>query len=87
MSKIIVIILITLAFISAVQLILNRHKSRMLFTELQILQQQQDNLNVELGQLQLEHSTLTNPGRIEKIAKNRLNMMAPKKTIFIKIPR
>ncbi|MDM8566104.1 cell division protein FtsL [Candidatus Halobeggiatoa sp. HSG11] len=87
MNKVILILLTVLIFMSAMQLILTRHKNRMLLMELQILQQQQDNLNVELGRLQLEHSTLTNPGRIEAIAKKQLNMMAPENIIFIKTPK
>ncbi len=84
MIKVIIGLLIIVIFISSVQLIVVRHKNRMLFMELQILQQAQDKLNVELGQLQLEHSTLTNPGRVEAIAKEQLNMIVPKDIIFIK---
>ncbi len=88
MIKVIISLLIILVFISAVQLILVRHKNRMLFMELQTLQQQQDKLNIELGQLQLEQGTLTNPDRIETIAKKRLNMMIPayEDIVFLKNP-
>lgn len=84
MTKIITGLLIILVFISAIQLILVRHKNRMLFMELQVLQQHHDKLNVELGRLQLEQSTLTNPNRVETIAREQLDMIVPKDIIFIK---
>ncbi len=86
MTKVIISLLTILVFISAIQLILVRHKNRMLFIELQTLQHQQDKLNIELGQLQLEQGTLTNPDRIETIAKKRLNMIipVPEDIIFLK---
>ena len=86
MTKVIISLLTILVFISAIQLILVRHKNRMLFVELQTLQYQQDKLNIELGQLQLEQGTLTNPDRIETIAKKRLNMIipVPEDIIFLK---
>ncbi|MFK5969051.1 MAG: cell division protein FtsL [Candidatus Marithrix sp.] len=86
MTKVIISLLTVLVFISAIQLILVRHKNRLLFVELQTLQHQQDKLNIELGQLQLEQGTLTNPDRIETIAKKRLNMIIPvtEDIIFLK---
>ncbi|RKZ37406.1 MAG: cell division protein FtsL [Gammaproteobacteria bacterium] len=70
-------LLICAVFVSAVQIVLVRHKNRMLFIELQILQQQRDALNVSYGRLQLEQSTLTQHNRIENIAREQLDMIIP----------
>jgi cell division protein FtsL len=70
-------LLMCAVFISALQLVLVRHKNRMLFIELQAIQQQRDTLNVSYGQLQLEHSSLTQYNRIETIARQQLDMIIP----------
>ena len=76
-NKILFIILMISIFISAIYLIKVRHENRLLFIELQHLQQQRDQLNEEWGQLQLEQSTLVQHHRIEKFARQRLNMFLP----------
>ncbi len=72
-----VLLLVCAVFISALQVVLVRHKSRILFIELQKLQQQRDVLNISYGQLQLEQSTLAQPNRIEAIASQQFNMIMP----------
>jgi len=54
-----------------------KHRSRKLFVELQVLQEQRDAMNVEWGQLQLEQSTYTTHGKIEGAARERLGMHIP----------
>ncbi len=72
------LILLTIAvFISALELIMVRHNHRLLFTELQTLQQERDTLNEQWGQWQLEQSTLSQPYLIEAAARTRLNMFPP----------
>lgn len=75
--KFILILLGCAVFISALQLVLVRHKNRIIFMELQTLQQQRDTFNVEWGQLQLEQSTLAQHNRIEAIAYKKLDMIIP----------
>jgi cell division protein FtsL len=53
------------------------HRARKLFTSLEKEQQRMRALDVEWGQLQLEQSTWAAHARIEKIAKERLQMKAP----------
>jgi cell division protein FtsL len=62
---------------SAVSAAYAKHRSRKLFIELQVLQEQRDAMNVEWGQLQLEQSTYTTHGRIEGAARERLGMHNP----------
>lgn len=75
--KIIFILLIGHIFISALYIVQLRHENRLLFLELQTLQQQRDRLNVKWGQLQLEQSTLTQHHRIETIAREKMKMRMP----------
>jgi cell division protein FtsL len=74
---ILIALLMCAVFISALQLVLVRHKNRMFFIELQAIQQQYDTLKVSYGQLQLEHSSLTQYNRIETIARQQLDMIRP----------
>ena len=53
------------------------HRARKLFSCLDKEQQRMRALDVEWGQLQLEQSTWAAHARIEKIAKERLQMKAP----------
>jgi cell division protein FtsL len=76
-TKIILILLVCVVFASALHLVIVRHENRMLFIELQKLQQQRDALNISYGQLQLEMSTLAQHNRIETIARKQLNMITP----------
>ncbi|MDR9435719.1 MAG: cell division protein FtsL [Thiohalophilus sp.] len=59
---------------SAIGVVYSTHYSRKLFVELTELKQTRDELNVEWGQLQLEQSTWATHGRIEELAREKLNM-------------
>ena len=63
--------------ICSLALVTSQHKSRKLFVELQKQQDQARQLEVEYGQLQLEQSTWANHARIEKIAREKLQMKTP----------
>lgn len=63
--------------VSALAVVYAVHRNRVLFVELQELQQARDALNVEWGQLQLEQSTWSTHGRIEQVAREKLNMVRP----------
>jgi len=63
---------------SAVGVIYSKHQTRKMFVSLQKLHKQIDELNIEWGQLQLEQSAWSSHGRIEKIARNKLQMTLPK---------
>ena len=76
-----VLLVATLLFVvvmaSAVGLVYSKHKTRMLFVELQRLNKEVVSLNTEWGQLQLEQSAWSDHGRIERIARERLGMVIP----------
>ena len=62
---------------SALGVVFSTHQSRKLFTELQTVQAQCDKLDIEWGRLQLEQSTWATHGRVEKLARERLDMRLP----------
>ena len=54
-----------------------RHQARVLFVELQQLAATRDALDIEWGRLRIEQSALATHGRIDQIARARLNMIEP----------
>jgi len=71
---VIIAVLIPVVLSSALGVVYAKHQSRILFVQLNELQQQRDAMNVEWGQLQLELSTWATNGRIEQLARQRLRM-------------
>jgi len=63
---------------SAIGVIYSKHQTRKIFVNLQKIHKQIDELNIEWGQLQLEQSAWSSDGRIEKIARKKLQMTLPK---------
>lgn len=61
---------------SALLLVKIRHENRLSFIELQGMQESRDELQVQWGQLQLEQSAWATHGRIERIAREQLDMVA-----------
>jgi cell division protein FtsL len=62
---------------SAVSVVHIKHRSRILFVELQGLERQRDELNVEWTQLALERSSWATHDRIEDLATARLGFQVP----------
>jgi cell division protein FtsL len=54
-----------------------RHQSRLLFSELQVVRAEGDELNTEWGQLLLEEGTWSEHRRVEAMAHTRLDMNIP----------
>lgn len=71
------LLLLALALGCALSTVTSNHKARKLFIELEREQSHMRQLEVEWGQLQLEQSTWANNARIEKIARDKLQMKAP----------
>ena len=61
---------------SAVGVVYSKHKARKLFVELQALGNERDNMDIEWGQLQLEQSTLSTQGQVERAARDQLGMVS-----------
>ena len=62
---------------SALGVVTSQHKARKLFQAMDAEHERARQLDVEYGQLQLELSTWAASTRIEKIARERLEMRAP----------
>ncbi len=63
---------------SSLGVIYSKHQTRKIFVNLQKIHKQIDELDVEWGQLQLEQSAWSSHGRIEKIARKKLQMTLPR---------
>lgn len=70
----IVSVLFVMVFISAIAVIYVKQQSRDLYSELRVLQKQQDVLAIDWSRLQIQSSTLTNAAYVEKIARQKLQM-------------
>ena len=79
-------ILFIVVMVSAIGVVYSKHKTRQLFVELQQLNKEVVSLNTEWGRLQLEQSAWSDHGRIEQIARERLDMVIPEaeQVAFIK---
>lgn len=62
---------------TALAVVYSQHRARELFVELQRLEDEQAALDTEWGRLELEQSTWATHGRIERIARERLDMRLP----------
>lgn len=71
------IFLVFILIASALGVVTSQHMVRKLFMALENEKGIERKLDVEWGRLQLEQSTLIMHGRIEQIAKERLNMTVP----------
>lgn len=72
-------------FISAMGVIYSKHQSRKRFVELTQLQQHRDELNTYWGRLQLEQSTWSTHGRIERLARTQLQMAIPDNSKVVRL--
>ena len=61
----------------AITVVENRYKARSLYTELQQLEKERDKLNSTWSRFRLQKSTLLNHARIERQARDNLNMKKP----------
>ncbi len=63
--------------ISATGVVYAKYSSRRHFVELESIRAKRDAADVEWGRLQLEQSTWATHGRVEMIAREKLNMRIP----------
>ncbi len=76
-SPVLAMFLSLLVFGSALAVVYSKHLNRKLFVELGQLEQAYDELQVEWGRLQLEHSTWASHDRIRQLARSRLQLHTP----------
>jgi cell division protein FtsL len=68
---------------SAVAVVYVKHEARRVFSESQELVRERDRLNVEWSMLQLEEAAWSTHGRIERLARERLNMRLPSRADIV----
>ncbi len=86
-SKVILLLALVLFLLgSALAVVFNKYESRSLFIAIQKQEKLLDFYEVEWGLLQLELTTKTDEGRVERLAKEQLNLVLPerKKIIYLK---
>lgn len=81
----VLLILVVLCALGAVN---SNHRARRLFIELEAEQKRFRDLDIEWGQLQLEQSTWAGHARIEKLAREKLEMLSPPtgQIILVEVP-
>ena len=72
---------------SALGVVLVQHEVRKLFVESQELIREQDRLDVEWGMLQLEEGAWGTAVRVERVARERLQMRMPDRNEMVIIER
>ena len=72
-----IMILLIVTFVSAISVVYVKHYNRKLFVELQQLEKYRDDMEFEWGKLQLEQNTWATHARIERVAKQKLQMITP----------
>ena len=70
-----VLVVLVTVVATAVGIVYSKHQGRELFIELEMLGNERDGMDVEWGQLQLEQSTLTTQGKVERAARDQLGMV------------
>ncbi len=71
------VLLLVVVIACALGVVTSQHKARKLFVDLQYEKERAQQMDVEWGKLQLEQSTLAMPTRVEKLARQQLQMQLP----------
>lgn len=86
--KLILLSLLVVAVLGSALLVVNaRHQSRVVFGQIQALEQTRDALNEEWSRLQIEQSTWAMASRIEGLARTNLEMQSPKPEQLVLVPQ
>lgn len=83
------LVLCVTALASAIAVVEVRHQSRSLFTDLESLRDDRDQLNTAWRQLQLEQGALAMQSRVERIARDDIGLRSidPENTTLIRLDR
>lgn len=75
---IVLAVLVVAVLISGFAVTYMKYESRKLFTEMEKLRVERDELVVDWSRLQIELATWAEHGRVEDLAANKLNMLMPR---------
>ncbi|MGI9330313.1 MAG: cell division protein FtsL [Gammaproteobacteria bacterium] len=73
--------------VSGIAAVYAKHETRKLYTQLNALQQERDQLEMEWGQLQIEQSTWSTHARVERLAREEIGMGEPQPEQLRMLPR
>lgn len=82
-SQILFIVMLSAVVLSALSVVYTTNEARMITTELQRAQNHQTELNTQWGQLLLEKSSWKSETFVAQVAKNHLDMVAPRNKHYI----
>lgn len=83
----VIVVLAAINVCTAVAVIYTKHLSRQRYAELSQIQQAIDDLDVQWSQLQIEESTFSEHGLVDRTARDRLGMVMPGHKGIIMIAR
>jgi cell division protein FtsL len=86
-GKVVIVAVLFIANVATgVGVVYSKHSMRKSFIELQSMQNNFDELQIEWGRFQLEQSAWSTHGRVEKIAREKLNMglVHQERLVFLK---
>ncbi len=86
-GKVLIVMILFVANVATgVGVVYSKHSMRKSFIELQSMQNNFDELQIEWGRFQLEQSAWSTHGRVEKIAREKLNMglVHQERLVFLK---
>lgn len=78
-------VIAALIAITALGVVVSKHRARALVDAQQHLDWERDRLESEWAQLQLEEASLAAHGRVERVARERLNMAEPDRFVPVAI--
>ena len=82
-GRVVLVLLLAGVVATSLEIVLERHEARKLFSVMQELTLEKNELDREWGQLLLEEGTWATHGRVEDIAREKLDMTLPDlKTIY-----
>ncbi len=85
--RVMALLLLAAVVASALWVVQTRYQARLLFLELEQLAKVRDEANTEWTRLWLEQATFADASRIEKIAREQLDMVAPETVELLVIQR
>ena len=76
-----------LLVVSSLAVALSAHETRQLYSQLQVLGQERDNLDSEYEKLLLEQSAWADYSRIDQVSREQLHMLAPTSKSIVVVGR
>ena len=86
-GRFLIAVLLVACVVSGLFVVFARHDHRKLFSQLNRLEKERDELNIEFGRLQLEQATWAESTLIDRTARERLGMVLPQADQIVVVRR